>query len=985
MKYRISHFLVTLALLLAVGSLNAFAEVEVKTPDYYDQNVRSYFKAEKWSEGKKLLEEGMKLYSSLSNLNELEGWYYYHYKKYDQSRFYLIRSLRADNANTHARELLINVEEETKNYSSAICYVNEMLEFEPYALRFWRRKISLYRKQGNNDEADRLLARLRIIYPNVQQVKVDVAYQYETQYRNAKKVGDIPAQIAALRELIKLQPKEEEFYLVLSNLLLQTGHNDEAAEVAGQGAAALKGNLNLIKKKAAILVDAGRYTEALNYIKTCQQQYRTTALNSYYNELQLEAARAAQANDAYSLYAKVYATNPSAESLDFLLNTAIARGYYEDALTYLRDAKKGRGETEELLYKEYIVNQRLGNKTAATNLLVKLYQKNPKNADVADLLARIHFEQAAELMGQGQYGEAIPQLQFAVDATADEDIKKAALLRLFNCYYMNRDYNNADAILDKYNTTYGFTAYTTQKATILSLQGKTREALDMLYKAYKSTNDQKSRDAIATAYEELATPYIKRLIQIGATRQAYNAADQAVELCPNSADILRMAITTSSLLDMRMSYINYVAKARANFPNDPEFIAKEAAIYSMTKEYDKALSVLRPQLDVYEGDSTIIGAFSENSENYANALRKQKHPYEAMAVIDTALVFDNQNRSLLYTKGLIFEDIHEYDSAYVYQSYYTMTLADYSLTKRRLNEILYKSYSDELYIEYQQARLGSEDAITGNATLAYTRKYPKNIYTGTINYAGRDGLVDDKNKTDLTRGGIGIQLNAAWQHMFKPYLSGKAEIGWANKFFPQFVLKASGTMDLANEWVVGAGLSYRRLQSYKGVYGWKENDNGQGGSTMEYQRLGWKQSYMNMFVLNGNASKTLNKFALSGGLDLFLLNEKSIYVNANAKAQFFPVIGDRTNVYTTFSIGNAPATVLIDRSLPAGFNHVNTSVGLGGLYVVNQHLTLGLAGDWYTLFNKAEGLYTGMYEVEPSIISSYKNYFYVHAQVLIAF
>lgn len=984
--HRMLHMKYYISLLLLACMLHLPALAEIKhTPEYYDQNVRTLFKQGNWEKGKALLNEGMKTYSFFSNLNELNGWYYYHKKKYDQARFYLTRALRHDKKNTHARELLVYVEEETKNYSSAICYLNELLEDEPYALIWWRRKIKLYRLQGNNDEADRLLARLRLIYPNEQQVMIDVAYQLETKYRAARKAGNVPEQIRHLRELIKLQPKEEEFYLVLSNLLLQTGHTEEAAEVAGQGAAALHGNVTLVKKKTSILTDAGRYTEALSYIRSCQQIYRSAWLAGYYKEIQLEAARAAQQNDAYSLYAKVYATNPSAESLDFLINTAIARGYYEDALAYLRDARKSRGETEDILYKEYIVNQRLGNKTAANNLLEKLYYKNPRNTDVADLYTRIRLDWAAAMMDQGQYADAIGNLTFAYQNSPDKEVKRAALTRLYNCYLITRDYKNAAATLEQLNSDNNYKAYVTQKAILTSLQGKTKDALNLLSKSYYAATDPQTRDNIATAYEEMATPYIKKLIEIGAIQQANDAAIQAVEICPRSADLLRMAITTSSLLDKRMTFINYVAKARANFPEDPEFIAKEAAIYSMSKEYDKALSILRPQLDIYQGDSTLIGAFSENSELRALALRKEKKHEQAMAVVDTALAFDRTNHSLLYTKGLIFEDLKEYDSAYVYQQYYDATLKDYQENQRKLNELLNKTFNQEVFLEYQQARPGAEDIITGNASLSYTRKYPINQYTGTINYAGRDGTADDDDATDLTRGGVGFQLIAAWQHLFKPGLTGKAELGLANKYFPQIYAKVSAQKDLRNDWTAGLALSYRRVQSYHGVYGWKTTDNGQGGTISEYQRLGWKEKYLNLFDLGANASKAFDHFTLTGGLDAFLLDQKNFYFNSQIKGAFFPTIGNRSNLFAAFGIGNAPATTLIDRSLPAGFDHINTNVALGGLYVYNQHLTFGLIGEWYTLYDKTEGVYTGLYETSPTVTSSYKNYFYVHIQAIISF
>ena len=105
---------------------------DIHLPDYYDTTVRAAFKRGNWEGGKRLLDEGLKRYPDVSTLNELAGRYYYHKKAYDDARFYLVRALRDNNANVEAKQLIINVEEETRNYSSAICYVNELLEIHPY-------------------------------------------------------------------------------------------------------------------------------------------------------------------------------------------------------------------------------------------------------------------------------------------------------------------------------------------------------------------------------------------------------------------------------------------------------------------------------------------------------------------------------------------------------------------------------------------------------------------------------------------------------------------------------------------------------------------------------------------------------------------------------------------------------------------------------------------------------------------------------------
>ena len=151
-------------------------------------------------------------------------------------------------------------------------------------------------------------------------------------------------------------------------------------------------------------------------------------------DLQMDAARASQMNDPYIQYAKAYDTNHSSEALNFLLNTSISRGYYDDALEYIAEKKKQQGnkETPELLYKEYLVNRRLGNVTKANNLLNKLYDMNPDNEEVATELARINNDKAQEFMRYEQYDEAIPLLIKASQDKVDPELRKASMFKLLN-------------------------------------------------------------------------------------------------------------------------------------------------------------------------------------------------------------------------------------------------------------------------------------------------------------------------------------------------------------------------------------------------------------------------------------------------------------------------------------------------------------------------------------------------------------------------
>ena len=54
--------------------------------------------------------------------------YWFHEKNYDKSRYHLVKAIDDNYNNVNAKHLLVDVEDITENYSSAICYVNELLE-----------------------------------------------------------------------------------------------------------------------------------------------------------------------------------------------------------------------------------------------------------------------------------------------------------------------------------------------------------------------------------------------------------------------------------------------------------------------------------------------------------------------------------------------------------------------------------------------------------------------------------------------------------------------------------------------------------------------------------------------------------------------------------------------------------------------------------------------------------------------------------------
>lgn len=987
MNNSLRYKMVLAALLLLLCSASAMAEL--KTVGDYVNTVRTLFKQDKWSQGKPILDEAMQKYGSHTNVNELMGWYYTHYHQWNQARFYLIKSLRDDASTLHSRDLLITVEEETKNYSSALCYLNEQLEYKPYYKGYWRHKIELYRKMNNTIEADRCLKRMKQIFPNDTDVQKDYNYQTELDYYSAKKKGDINASIAALKELVSINPKNSDWYIALSNLYLQQGRVSDAEEITAQGVAAT-GNETLLRKRVGMMTDRGDYAAAMSFLKNYQREHKSGTATTLYNQMQMEAAEHSKLYDPYIMYGKVFEQTKSQEALDFLLNTSISRAYYDDALLYLKEARKRKGETKDLLYKEYIMYRRMGDKKAASNTLNKLYLKDPHDKDVCNDLAEIKLTQAVQSMDRNDYEDAIPLLTFAIENSDDEVIVADATNRLYNSYLETKNYQEASKLLDKRKAKMSTTHYAMLYSSLLQDQGKTVDALHVLHDAYVQVDSLQDKRLLSGCYEEIAVPYIKALMQRGLIKKAYDAAHEAVYICPKSVDILTQAINGAATLNKKEDYRFYVEVARQYYPDDPFFIVKEAGVYSLDKDYEHAVNAIRPHLETYLGDASMINAYSENSELLSLQLLKKKDAERAMEVIDSALVYDANSKQLLYTKGVIYEKMHMADSAYIYQKHYQPTLMDFQEFKHHLEELQFRGLPNELSFEYQQFRLGAEYKINANAILSYTHHSKRNDYTFTVNYAGRDGATSEyMTADDQESGGQGIQLVAQWQHQLNDSWAFQIGGGWANKFMPRWMVRAALLWDFADGWNLDLHGSWRKVYSYNKRYTYIPNTEDPswqyyGGDTTYVKKLvGWDKKALNLFQAGVTVTKTMTQFVIAGSADAFLLDNR-FFVNGQVKFQFFPVDGNRSHVFASAGAGTAPELTIIDRSLPSTFSNLNSFVSAGGLYCFNKSLAASLSGSWYTMFKQSENV-SAIHIDQMDISTSYSNLFFINAKVFIYF
>lgn len=974
-------------LLISLGTARAqeIDKEKINTPGYFESNVRGLFKAEKWEEGKKVLDNGLRLYPYMSTLNELAGKYYYEHKEYDIARYHLILSLRDDNENVQAKQLLVNVEEDTGNYSSAICYINELLEITPYWKGLWRRKIELYRKQNNHIEADRLLRRILQVYPNDTVLMNDLYYRLDLNYRVQQKLGNRNAAIESLEELVQSEGATEEYYLSLINLYMQQGDMTSALRTASIGEKSLPRSEEIAIKKASILAETQQYGRAMEFVKEKNKQGGSSRMSSLYTNLMLEEARSTNDREPYIIHGKLFELTKSKESLDYLINTAVLRGYNEDALHYIGIAKKRERPTASLLYKEYQVHKRMGNLSKATQLLESIQELQPNDADIIYELSALKLKQAADYMNEDNIYEAIASLNYILQKCEDNEMKISALEKLYSCYIQKKQYAEALEMIDELSYITTSPSLLEKRAYVYSKQGSALEGLKLLEDTLLATQDEVYKARMTAAYEEIAIPYIKALVEEGALYDALQASDNFLRVKPSSLEALQYSINVSAALGKQDDFERYVAQALVHYPTNAFFIVKQSSIFNDKNESSNAIALLTPTLDRLPGSTIVVNAFSESCEKQALSLVKENKVEEALAITNEGLSYDRLNRSLLYTKGVIYAKLNQFDSAHYYQKAYSPSFMEAPSFNRHLNGLIAKSKKNEIGLDYLQARYGEQDVITSIAMAYYTRRNRKNIYTGRLFFAGRDGY-DAEHKEVPMPGGSSLQLQGEWTHI----LNSKWEVmvggALGGRYFPSMMLYGKAQRNFKKDFSLDLHLGYRSVSIYQKRFEWADDMlNEETGEMGFWEFVGWDRMKYGLLNIGIGASKSIEALTLTGKLDAYSFSS-NLYFSTQLQAKYF-FLGDAHSYLLAFAgVGTAPEASVIDYAMPNSFEKISTTVGCGGNYLVSPSLAIGVTGYWNTFYDRKITYRSGdQTNFVEHIETSYKNLYNIELHAIIYF
>ena len=905
---------------------------EMHTSLYYSSRAEDLENSNSWEAAKKEIDEGLELYPDDPELRYLNGRYYYH-ARHDltKSRYNLVRALQESDHHWGARRLLIDVEEDSRHYSSAICYINELLEQQPYDRSLWRRKISLYNKMGNHVEANAALERLARIYPNDTTIRRELSVLHRETWNKRLSNTNLAEQASTLEGWINQEPENLDYYLELSDVYIKMGDYDKAEAAAKRGLVTHPRNPKLVQRVASLMSENGLYTRALMYLKENRIGGRL------YENAMREAANDARLRDPYDIHGRLYSQTGDRDALIYLLNTALTRGYYDDAVVYLNEAYNLEGRTTELLLKEYELQKRMGYKGQAETLLKELFAKNPLDGGLREEYIAMQLELANIDEEQQDYEDAYDRLTLASEQMeTGSDAWAAAISR---------------------------------RIGLLGIMGRDAEARKLYGSA--SVDDPVRRKRFANAYEDIISKKIKQLIEDERYSEALKLAEDLLATMYDSEVALRACINMSQTLKKKQDFYKYAERGYELFPDQPYFIIKQAVALQEQDRYIEALNILNPQKPGEDFPlQQLINPFSGVSEDFAILLIHNKMPDLAIWRLDMALEYDPDNNELKYLKGLAYEQLKDFKQAYDLQSrYYNPSNAEQHDWEEHMRYLKFRSYSNHLDLSYTSAYYDTRDenlASVGHmyslASLAYSHLWKRHTMTIQANYKASDGYM---GLGGYESGGIGLEGILQWDIILNHRWSMMINGSYGTKMFNKFGANLAFSVDAGRGWGFSLKGGFRRtLPMY--LYDHREDE--------------WIEGYErhNLFMVSPAIEKSWEKVKIGANVDLISLDLKNFYYNTTLKTKFFVNDDNISSVSAYIGFGSFPELTFFDQTTMNGITNVNAMVGMEGIYLITKNLYVGLAGTWNTYYNPS-------FTNDGYAVASYRNIYTINASVHLAF
>ena len=909
--------------------------------NYYVQRAESYMQTRSWQELKHEVDEGLSHYPDDPDLRYLNGNYFYTAHNLHEARYNLVRATQNNDEHFKAKRLLVDVEDELGHYSSAICYINELLEFQPYDRDLWRRKIGLYRRIGNQVEADAALERLAHIYPNDTVVREELRNQHRQNWNTVLKKSNLREAAEDLERWIDLDPHNIYYYIELISIQERLGEYERALGTVNRGLHEFPSDSQLMHKALGIMTGMGLFTQALAFAK------QHGGSGQVYTSLLHEVADDARLHDAYEVNGKLYALTHDAETLTYLINTALTRGYEDDARYYLNEAIKRDGRTAALLMKLYGLEKRFGTEQASTRILQELFDTNPEDEELTVQYAELMLELASRDMAAGEWSEANKHLEKALSLLpTDYEARPAAICR---------------------------------QITVLGHLSRYEEAYNLYEKAKSETYDAELLGRYASAYEDIMAVHLHALIEDEHYERALDNAQTLLQALPTSEAALRTCINMSQTLDKNDLFQRYAKKGYELYPDVPYFVIKYAIALQQQHREAEALALVVPNKGNDEWrNPQLKTAYSGFAVDWSTQLLKNHMPDIALQVVDSALVHDSKNKELLYIKGLAHENLKQFDKAYELQRRnYEPGNAEQHEFYEHMRYLGFRSFKNRVDATYtyaaydtREGNLASIAHLYSIANFAYSRLLRRDVITGQISYKGIDGqriqsTSDLEEGEELETGGFGLEFMGQWEHTFGPRWSGLASLACATQYFNTVSANLSASYSANHDWTFSLRFGYRRTpKSYIFL----------GGSN-DYHA---EQDRYHLFLLSPSVEKAWSDhIRTTANADLAIIRS-GFYYNIGLKGKLFVNDDNISSVSLLASLGTFPELTFFEQTALQRFSHMNAMVGFDAQYLLTRHLYVGLSGSWNTCYDPYR-LGNG------TMISHYRNIYSFCVQLHLAF
>ena len=820
-------------IVVLISQINIYSQDDVfDSSDLYFEEAKRDIAEQNFSRAAKMSWRGLQLAPNDLDLKTLLGKAKLQLGQYDTARYVLKQVYLRRRKDIDVLGFLVTIEQTTQRYSDAICFVNELLEITPYSRGWWRRKILIYKEMGNFEEAERSLKRLYQIYPDDTEIQNDYNYIMLNDGSDAVNNRRYDDANKVYKTVIDNDPSNKQAYIgIIRNELLK-GDPEIALQYTNRALLELREDRELIEKKIGLLESLGRHEEAIVWIKTEVDRAKFPEIHTKtLPYLMQQSADFNQYNDTYEIQKKLYDLNKNSESQAYIISRALGEGKDGDAEYFLKDGIRRSPNNKKLLVQLKELYRPIKDKDRFEREVIKLHEKFPNDADITYDYNLVMYNRAKIMVAERQFDDALPIFEELVTVP---DFQKEAEQQIFGIYLAQSRFDEATDQIDKLiGLEPDNPDYLVKKSTLYQEMELFSDALDITRSLEQSYPLNQKYPALYVDQTEAYATYLMK-------EQRYSAVLPVVEdgltRENNNKRLLDIAINASSAIPDYQRGINYSQSALSFYPNNKNFQLKLSNLYSQNKEYDKAKAVLDTLSTVYVYDRKIKNALAEILFYRAKSQEEEGLVDEALVNYDSAVALNPNDRGSLmrminlhivqkpndeslefineklektpednflkYKKGIVFELLQQYDSAYYYQKFREI---DNPYERQQWNETLdilkAAKLKNQLAATYTQASSDSTAFSTSLASLGYSHKYDdKNIFGADINYAAR-------------RSGIGIQGGLNYSRIFSPTLYADVGVLFGTRFFPKFILYGNAYKGFKNGYEAQAGIRFSRLQN----------------------------------------------------------------------------------------------------------------------------------------------------------------------------